>query len=344
MYKLVLKLRNSYYNKYKAYEPFVPSVCVGNITVGGTGKTPQVEMIIRYLLADEKWGNKNIAVVSRGYKRSSKGFQQVVPNGSAEMFGDEPLQIKRKFPNVTVVVDKDRVEACDLLCNPEKMSNPKVAKTCWYRDFPKADFIIFDDAFQYRKLRAARTLVLVDYNRPIFKDNVLPWGRLRDLKERIQEADLVVVTKSPVELENREEFVSKLGVDNVIFSSIRYSSPEPAFNITEPRYLYAQKVVMATGIAKDTPLRNYLSANYKIVKRFSFPDHHAFTWSDINAIQNIVSKDPTVAIMTTEKDLPRFMDFKGLPDSIKQRLFTVPIESYFENSNDNRIFEETIIF
>ncbi len=145
----------------------VPTICVGNVTVGGTGKTPHAEMILRTLLTSDRWAYSNIAVLSRGYKRDSTGFQQVIPSGSAAMFGDEPLQIKKKFPGVTVAVDKDRVEGCDLLVHPEKLSSRKVARKCWNREFPAAEYIVLDDAFQYRRLKADVNIVLVDYNRPV---------------------------------------------------------------------------------------------------------------------------------------------------------------------------------
>ncbi len=348
-YYLVLKCRNKRYSKptFVPYRPEVPSVCVGNITVGGTGKTPQVEMLIRLLQSSEEWQGKQIAVVSLGYKRSSKGFQQVVGDGSAEMFGDEPLQIKKKFPDVTVVVDKNREEACDLLCHPEKMKSPKVAKKCWHREFPKADFIIFDDAFQYRKVKAARTIVLVDYNRPVHKDCLLPIGRLRDLKERIHEADIIVVTKAPVEIseEEKQAFILDMGVNGkpVLFSYIDYGKTVPAYDEAEPRYIYSNKAILATGIAKDTAIRNYLSEHYKIVRRFRFPDHHKYTWSDINKIQSAVRKQSTAAIITTEKDVQRFRDFSGMPKDIKERLFVVPIEANFVSHDELEEFRDIIL-
>ncbi len=348
-YYWVLKCRNKRYSKptFKPYLPEVPSVCVGNITVGGTGKTPQVEMLIRLLQESEEWGDKQIAVVSRGYKRSSKGFQQVVEDGSAEMFGDEPLQIKKKFPDVTVVVDKNREEACELLCHPEKMKNAKVAKKCWHRDFPKADFIIFDDAFQYRSLKAARTILLVDYNRPVHMDSLLPIGRLRDLKERLHEADVIVVTKAPLEIseEEKREFILEMGVHEkpVLFSYIDYAKAQAAYDIAEPRYVYSNKAILATGIAKDTAIRNHLSEHYKIVRRFRFPDHHKYSWSDINKIHSAVRKQSTAAVITTEKDVQRFRDFSGMPAEIKERLFYLPIKSEFVSYDERETFKDIVL-
>jgi len=140
-YYLTLKLRNRFYGRpaRKTAAAEVPTLCIGNITAGGTGKTPHVEMVLRLLRQSEAWAGKNLAVLSRGYKRDSAGFQQVIASGSAVMFGDEPLQVKKKFPEVTVAVDKNRVEGCDLLVHPGKLAGRKYAKKCWNRDFPAAD-------------------------------------------------------------------------------------------------------------------------------------------------------------------------------------------------------------
>ena len=198
-YWLTLKVRHMMYDcgLRKVTSPEVPSICVGNITVGGTGKTPHTEMILRTLLSDSEWGLRNIAVLSRGYKRKIKGFQQVVADGTAKEYGDEPMQIKSKFPTVTVAVDKSRKEGCTLLCHPELVQTARKARKCRFKDFPKSDLIILDDAFQHRAIKPKVNIVLVDYNRPIFKDHLMPLGRLRDLPERIAAADIIMVSKCP---------------------------------------------------------------------------------------------------------------------------------------------------
>ena len=206
-YTLTLAIRNALYDKgiLKSQKADVPTVCVGNITVGGTGKTPHTEMILRTLLRSDRWAYSNIAVLSRGYKRKSKGFQKVSRDGTAATFGDEPLQIAKKFPSVTVAVDKDRVEGCHFLCNPEDLQTSKKARKCADKDVPKSDIIVLDDAFQYRKLKADVNVILVDYNRPIHKDKLLPFGQLRDLPKRIRQADIVIVTKCPPYLDEWEK-------------------------------------------------------------------------------------------------------------------------------------------
>ena len=177
-YWLTLKVRHLLYDSgiRKTYTPSVPSVCIGNVTVGGTGKTPHTEMILRTLLEDADWQDRNIAVLSRGYKRKSKGFQQVAADGRALDYGDEPLQIKQKFPMVTVAVDKSRKEGCTFLTDPESVKTAKKARRCIHKDFPKADLILLDDAFQHRAVKAGVNILLVDYSRPIFHDHLMPLG------------------------------------------------------------------------------------------------------------------------------------------------------------------------
>lgn len=362
-YYLVLKIRDRHYKKpgRRFFVPEVPSVCVGNVTAGGTGKTPMVELIIRLLGESPKWRGRNIAVLSRGYKRESKGFQQVIENGTAGMYGDEPIQIKRKFPRTVVAVDKNRVEGCELLCHPDRLQSRKYVRKCWNREFRPAEYIILDDAFQYRKLRAGTTVVLVDYNRPPFEDMLLPLGRLRDLHERMAEADTIVVTKCPQELSDaqKEDFAAKLGISgystvdcsgksasgrnqHLLFAYIRYNQPVGVYPETEARYIYSKKIILVSGIAKDTPLREYLSDTYKIAKRFCFPDHYKYKWRDIDRIQAALRKNPTASIVTTEKDAQRLRDFSGMPTEIVERLFMVPIETEFLTEREREIFKELV--
>ena len=362
-YYLVLKVRDRRFSRpaRKFHYADVPTLCIGNVTVGGTGKTPHVEMVLRLLGQSPKWAGRQLAVLSRGYKRESRGFQQVTVAGSATMFGDEPLQVKKKVPGVVVAVDKDRVEGTDLLVHPEKLQGRKWARRCWNREFPAADYIVLDDAYQYRRLKATKTVVLVDYNRPVHKDMLLPLGRLRDLPERMYDSHAVVVTKCPETLdeEARARFVGEMGYTDydpatceatnpkgrrqqIFFTTVRYLSPEGVFPTAEPRFVYSKKVVVVTGIAKDGPLRSFLSDTYKIVRRFSFPDHHRYAWKDISRLQDAIKDHPTAAIITTEKDAQRLLDYSGMPEGLMQRIFMVPIESDFLSDAERELFTEFI--
>ena len=200
-YYITLKIRHALYDSgiRKVHSAEIPTISVGNVTVGGTGKTPHTEMLIRLLAEHPHWSACSLAVLSRGYRRKSRGFQQVVSgtgtpeNGLkhtlAEFFGDEPLQIKKKFPGVTVAVDKNRVEGCDFLRHPEKLSASKKGRKCLHKDFPAADIVVLDDAFQYRSLKPSVSIVLVSHDRPVHSDHLLPAGRLRDLPGRLSKAD-----------------------------------------------------------------------------------------------------------------------------------------------------------
>ena len=330
-YWLTLKIRHFMYDHgmKKVHTADVPTICVGNVTVGGTGKTPHTEMIIRTLTQDVDWGARNIAVLSRGYKRRTKGFQQVVADGTAKEYGDEPLQIKRKFPFITVAVDKSRKEGCDFLCHPEKLQTSKKARKCRHKDFPKAD------------------LIILDYNRPVFKDHLMPLGKLRDLPERIQAADIIIVSKCPTYLDawERSKWTEALGIrknQHIFFTTIGYDNSQAVFPEGDPRYIYTQRLILFSGIANDTPLRNYLSSNYKIVRHFDFPDHHKFSRADIGTISSAANAFPTSVVMTTEKDCQRIRDCKNIPDNLKQRMFYAPIKVNFFSDQEQETFASTL--
>ena len=359
----ILKIRDRYYSREKhVRKAEVPTICVGNITVGGTGKTPHTEMLLRTLLESDEWGFRNIAVLSRGYKRRSRGFQQVTVDGTASLCGDEPLQMKKKFPAVTVAVDKNRIEGCDFLVHPEKLKESKKAKKCVSKDMPASELIVLDDAYQYRKLAADLNIVLVDWNRPTSKDHLLPWGRLRDLRKRLFEADMVIVTKCPsyIEDSDRAEFAALLGYESydpltrhattgkgvmqpLLFTTVKYGRSVPMYENSNPRYIYSQKLVLFSGIANDTPLRNYLSDSYRIVRHFNFPDHHIYTSADISKICSSIRHNPTAAVATTEKDAQRVMDYRGMPEILRERMFMVPIEVDFMNDLEREIFKAKVL-
>ena len=330
LYGTLLAIRHFFYDKgwKKSQEASVPTVCIGNITVGGTGKTPHTEMVLRRLLKSDDWAYGNLAVLSRGYKRKSKGFQLVPRDGTALLYGDEPLQIAKKFPSVTVAVDKNRIRGCEQLKD--------------------AHLIVLDDAFQYRKLRASLNIVLVDYNRPVHKDSLLPWGRLRDLKSRMKAADIVIVTKCPAYLDDweRSQWVKYLRLtpeQKLFFTTFTYGAMEPVFPEGDARYTYSKRLVLFTGLANDAPLRSFLSDTYKIVRRIGFPDHHKYTRADIGTLSSAVKEFPTACLVTTEKDAQRIVDAKKVPDELRLRMFQIPVEASFLTPEEDAAFTETLL-
>ncbi len=351
-YWLALKWRHRRYDtgKVSIERAEVPTVCVGNITAGGTGKTPHVELILRLLLNSDEWAMRNIAVLSRGYRRKGSGFAEVELNGSALLCGDEPVQIKKKFPVVRVAVDADRVDGCRRLCHPDA------------KDVPPADFIVLDDAFQYRRLRADLNIVLVDFNRPVHTDLLLPLGRLRDLRERLWEADVIVVTKCRETLDEteKEEFAAQMGLleydcyDHlattptgkriwVYFTCIQYEACEPLFEESNPRFIYSKKAVLMTGIARNALFCDHLGARYELLRVFDFPDHHRFTRLDFARILAVVRRHPTAVVLTTEKDAQRIANAPDVPQMLRERLFYLPIRAEFVTPSERSSFRARIV-
>jgi tetraacyldisaccharide 4'-kinase len=230
-----------------------------------------------------------------------------------------------------------------------------------HKDFPKADLIILDDAFQHRKVKATASIVLVNYDRPIFNDHLMPFGKLRDLPERISDADIIIVSKCPPDLNawEKSKWSEALGVklddcseccgvradgnkQYVFFTKTVYDTPAPVFPEGDQRYVYSKKMILFSGIANDTPFRNYLCGNYKIVKRFCFPDHHNFSRANISAITSASKASPTAVIMTTEKDAQRIRDCKKITENLKQRLFYLPIKTKFVADTEAEIFTSVV--
>lgn len=306
IYRCIAVVRNRLFDwgvlKSKAYD--VPVIVVGNITVGGTGKTPHVEYLVRMLCA-----KRRVAVVSRGYGRSTSGFVEVRLESDVRSVGDEPLQIKRKFPDVLVAVDEVRTHAIDHLLAADA-----------------ADTFILDDAFQHRHVRAGLNIVLVDYNRPIFNDLMLPAGRLREPRSGIGRANIVLVTKCHETLSDaeRQEFSRKLKLKSevpVFFTTFGYGQLVPIGNSPACTKLNGVTVVVATGIARPERLYGYLTSAGAKVVGLKFPDHHFFTPDDMdkiaNAYQSVESESKIVVV--TEKDAMR------LTPELTARLSGVPV-------------------
>jgi tetraacyldisaccharide 4'-kinase len=353
-YWAVLAIRNYLYDSgiIKSVKCDVPVISVGNITVGGTGKTPHTEMLVRLLNGSRKndvAGNESckIGVISRGYKRKTKGYRAVEVSDDFLLCGDEPLQIKRKFPDVDVAVCANRVKAVQ-----------KIVSDCG------VNMVILDDAFQYRKIVPSHNILLVNYYNSIVGDNLLPVGTLRDLPSQICRADVVIVSKSPdfgdydgtdnpemataaVEQEEKK-WRKELGLkpeQKLYFSTVSYLDAKPVFpQDADSRYLYSKFAMLFSGIADDTDIRRQLVGRYRIVDSLKFHDHRSYSSFDIKEITSMARHQPAAVIMTTEKDSVRLLNNDKIPSDIRKRLFYLPIEVRIIPESKMTEFKEIILY
>ena len=303
LYHTITEVRNKLYDrqvlKSTSYE--VPVICVGNLNMGGTGKSPMIEYLLNILKEDYK-----IATLSRGYKRESEGFHLVESDDSARITGDEPLQFKRKFKDALIAVDANRREGISELL---KMS-PEV--------------VLLDDAFQHRKVKAGFHVLLTAYGDLYVDDLLLPGGNLRESSAGAKRADVIVVTKCPSDLSEKEMLgiIDKLGPKShqkVFFTSIKYSEKIFSANSDIPLdEVGKEPFTLVTGIANPKPLLNFLKKKGIQLKHFKYPDHHNFSEEEIIKLKK-ESK-----ILTTEKDYMRLKDYLNQED-----LYYLPIEVGF---------------
>ncbi len=261
----------------------VPVLCVGNLSVGGSGKTPMVEWLLEHLSADKK-----VAVLSRGYRRKSSGFQEATPESTVAQVGDEPLQIAQKFPDMIVAVDANRQRGIERLM---ETASP--------------DLILLDDAFQHRKVRPARSILLTAYDELYTEEPYLPAGNLRDHRSQARRADLIVVTKCPPGMPEAEKdrIRAKLSLEKgqeLAFASLCYGDPRDARGrVVAEQALRKARLTVVTGIARPEPLLEYLSSLGVRFEHLGFRDHHAYTEKELRMLGQ---RQP---VLTTEKDATR---------------------------------------
>jgi tetraacyldisaccharide 4'-kinase len=316
LYGLAVNCRNMLFSmgilKSRSFD--VPVISVGNITVGGSGKTPHVEYLIR-LLKD----NFRTAVLSRGYKRKSKGFVQATSETTMPQRGDEPFQMKQKFPDVTVAVDKDRCHGIDTLVENDK----------------DIDVILLDDAFQHRYVKPGINILLVDYHRLIIYDRLLPVGRLREPLSGKNRADIVIVTKCPKELKPMgyrviTKAMNLFPYQQLFFTSIEYGALYPLFDKSKEclalKNLKDHHAVLLTGIASPRQMTHDLEPLIPQLTPLTFSDHHNFTAKDVELINSTFAALPSPKlIITTEKDATRLNMAAGLSEEVRSALYVLPI-------------------
>ncbi len=325
LYGFIIDLRNYQFNKglksMVAMEPTI--ISVGNLSTGGTGKTPIIEYLVRLLQE-----NHRTAVLSRGYGRKTRGFRLANGNDTAKSIGDEPLQYYRKYgEQIKVVVSEERVLGVSSLL----------------LDHPETELFLLDDAYQHRFLKRDLNILLTSFDQPFYQDWLLPTGNLREPRREAKRADVVIVTKCPEGLTEEQKAEYENGVDNynsnvtVFFSQINYANPIGRPKGEEP----AEDILLITGIANPSPLVSHLEQDFQIKKHFSFPDHYQFRNRDLDEVENFARENGLKSILTTEKDMVRLLSQEEHSIFKNCSLFYVPIVVEIDKSEafDELVFK-----
>ncbi|MFC2089776.1 tetraacyldisaccharide 4'-kinase [Bacteroidota bacterium] len=335
LYWLVVSLRNMLFNQeiLESHEFDLPIISVGNITAGGTGKTPHTEYLVE-LFNKEKYVQ---AVLSRGYKRKTRDFLIADLSSTTKQIGDEAKQLKHKYPHLIVAVDRKRVHGIKELL--------KLATV--------PDLILLDDAFQHRFVKPGKSIVLMDYSRLVTDDALLPAGRLREPISALKRANIILITKSPATIKPIEmrSIVKRIGTgmhQHLFFSTIEYEGIYPVFDSCGPKTIEdlkqcASSVLLLTGIANPRPLRKFARGISPKLAELRYPDHHPFTYSDIEKIRKKITGMPgeNAVILTTEKDGMRLMELE-MEDELKEKLYYVQIKVKFVGEQ-NEEFDKIVL-
>jgi len=316
IYGWIVTLRNWLYQKqyFKSVKFNVPMICVGNLSMGGTGKSPMVEHLLSILSQEYK-----VATLSRGYKRKTKGYALANANTTALEIGDEPMQFHLKYPHVSVAVGERRIEAIPQLI----------------QDVPDLQVVILDDAFQHREIAADFNILLTDYNNLYTDDFFIPTGDLRDERKSAKRANIIVVTKCPADLsiEERDEIIEKLYPEqhqHVFFTTIAYETPYHIYHPQEQWVLTMRdEVLLVCGIANPMPLKHYLHEHTHTYYQLSYSDHHIFSIEDLQEMKSKFEeiKAKNKLILTTEKDAVRLVKYTEELHDIP--LYVLPIKPAF---------------
>ena len=292
IFKFVTDIRNKLYdcNFLKSEKINVPVISVGNLSTGGTGKTPLVDFIIYNLKRDY-----NISVLSRGYNRKSKGFIEIKNSDNPSLVGDEPFLIKSNHSEVPVFACEDRVEGAKKIISESN-----------------TNLILLDDAFQHRKISRNLDIVLTDYNNLFYKDYLLPYGNLRESRKNINRADVIIVTKCPLDFNKADAIKIKNQINpkktqSLFFSQIKYSEKLFGFKELSFKSIRNSKLTLVTGIANSQPLKEYLKKNNVNFDHFDYPDHYNYSRKDVN---KILATTKNNIILTTKKDYYKLSQFK----------------------------------
>ena len=331
IYGLIINVRHKLFDlKILRSEEFdIPVVCVGNLTVGGTGKTPVTEFLIERLS-----GERRVAVLSRGYRRRTKGFVLSTPRSSVKSIGDEPKQMKMKYPDVPMAVCEKRAEGIRRLREIH----------------PEIELVILDDAFQHRYVEPWVNILLMDYNRPVYRDRLLPWGRLRDTRGQIDRANFVLVTKCPEDLNPLDMRIvrNSLGLypyQSLYFSRMEQGEALPLFaDRTEKRIRRGDRVIVMAGIADPGPLLHETGSRYDVVDTLIFNDHHTYRVSDIRKMEQLLGMYEDAVIVTTEKDAVKLTNRSRIPETVQRKLYYVPVQVSFVGDSEAEFLRQIELY
>ena len=331
LYGMVVHIRHKLFDlKILRSEEFdIPVVCIGNLTVGGTGKTPVAELLIERFSEHYRVG-----VLSRGYRRKTKGFVLSTPTSSARTIGDEPRQMKLKYPSVPVAVCEKRAEGIRLL----------------RKAHPEIELIILDDAFQHRYVEPWVNILLMDYNNPVYRDRLLPWGRLRGTRNQIHRANFVLVTKCPDDLNplDMRIVINSLGLfpyQSLYFTRMRQGEITPLFaDRAVGKVREGDPVIAMSGIANPVPLLENLRKRFDVVAELTFDDHHTYRLSDMRRLEALFAAYPDAVVLTTEKDAVKLTNRKKVPEAVQQRLYYVPIHVSFVADSESEFLRQLELY
>ncbi|HMG66875.1 MAG TPA: tetraacyldisaccharide 4'-kinase [Chitinophagaceae bacterium] len=330
IYWFIIWLRNLFYNAniFRSSSFGMPVICVGNLSVGGTGKSPMVEFLVEHLKKKFK-----VATLSRGYKRKTTGYALANENATALDIGDEPMLFHRKFPDVPVAVGEERLVAIPQLLH----------------DRPETQVIILDDAFQHRAVKAGLNILLTDCNNLFTRDFYLPTGDLRDIKSNYKRADIIVVTKcrpdlSPAEADKIRKEIKPLPSQQLFFSDIRYGEP---YHISKPLKTALNlktEVLLITGIANPQSLKKFLEEQTHTYYMMSYSDHYIFRIDDLKDIKKRFERIETEKkiILTTEKDAIRLMKFRSELETLP--MYVIPIQHHFLFGEEEKFMSSVVNF
>lgn len=320
LYGLIIAIRNLLYNRgvFRTQSFRVPIVCIGNISVGGTGKTPHVEYLLR-----RAGGNVRIGLISRGYRRKSSGLLLARPGDGADVLGDEPCQILTQFPQLRLAVDGNRRRGIEALLN----------------EWPDTELIVMDDGFQHRAVRPNLAVVLVDFSQLPWNDYMLPAGNLRDQRHSLRRADLVVVTKTPdgVSIADKQMICQGLSAyfsGKVLFSGLSYGEPVSVFP-AESKGLNSSGIAFS-GLANPAPFVARLGTCFPGYSHHDFPDHYHYSVSDV---ARLASLNPDGCLITTAKDAVKLRQLP-LEKALKEKLFYIPVEVVFHHEDGAVLLRE----